>query len=110
MHSLKANIGIFNQISLQIIAKGLIIKESALIQVMVRRQTITWTTASHTTRWQHQMEAFSALLAFSEVNGGSPHKGQRRGALMFSLISAGPMAEQTIEKPMISDAIVLIMT
>ena len=40
--------------------------------------------------WRHQMETFSALLAFvqgihrSPVN--SPHKGQWRGALMFSLI------------------------
>ena len=40
--------------------------------------------------WRHQMETFSASLAFvrgihrSPVN--SPHKGQWRGALMFSLI------------------------
>ena len=44
------------------------------------------------TWWRHQMETFSALLAFcagirrSPVN--SPHKGQWRGALMFSLICA----------------------
>ena len=42
--------------------------------------------------WRHQMETFSALLAIlrgiprSPVN--SPHKGQWRGALMFSLICA----------------------
>ena len=42
--------------------------------------------------WRHQMEIFSALLALcvgvhrSPVN--SPHKGQWRGALMFSLICA----------------------
>ena len=42
--------------------------------------------------WRHQMEPFSALLALyagihrSPVN--SPHKGQWRGALMFSLICA----------------------
>ena len=42
--------------------------------------------------WCHQMEAFSALLALcagihaSPVD--SPHKGQWRGALMFSLICA----------------------
>ena len=42
--------------------------------------------------WRHQMETFSALLAFvrgihrSTVN--SQHKGQWRGALMFSLICA----------------------
>ena len=43
-------------------------------------------------RWRHQMETFSALLAFvrgihrSLVN--SPHKGQWCGALMFSLFCA----------------------
>ena len=38
------------------------------------------------------METFSALLAIcagnSPVRGESPHKGQSRGALMFSLICA----------------------
>ena len=42
--------------------------------------------------WRHQMETFSALLAIcagnSPVPVNSPHKGQWRGALMFSLISA----------------------
>ena len=42
--------------------------------------------------WRHQMEAFSALLALcvgnSPVPVNSPHKGQWRGALMFSLICA----------------------
>ena len=33
--------------------------------------------------WRHQMETFSALLAIC-----SPHKGQWRGALMFTLICA----------------------
>ena len=41
--------------------------------------------------WRHQMETFSALLALCAVNSpvpvSSPHKGQWRGALMFSLIS-----------------------
>ena len=40
--------------------------------------------------WRHQMEPFSALLALcagnSPVPVNSPHKGQWRGALMFSLI------------------------
>ena len=44
------------------------------------------------TWWRHQMETFSALLAFcagnSPVPVNSPHKGQWRGALMFSLIYA----------------------
>ena len=42
------------------------------------------------TWWRHQMETFSALLAIcagnSPVPVNSPHKGQWRGALMFSLI------------------------
>ena len=42
------------------------------------------------TWWRHQMETFSALLAISAGNSpvpvNSPHKGQWRGALMFSLI------------------------
>ena len=42
------------------------------------------------TWWRHEMETFSALLAIcagnSPVPGEFPHKGQWRGALMFSLI------------------------
>ena len=42
--------------------------------------------------WRHQMETFSALLALcagnSPVPVNSPHKGQWRGTLMFSLICA----------------------
>ena len=42
--------------------------------------------------WRHQMETFSALLALcagnSPVPVNSPHKGQWRGALMFSLFYA----------------------
>ena len=42
--------------------------------------------------WRHQMETFSALLAIwagnSPVPVNSPHKGQWRGTLMFSLICA----------------------
>ena len=42
--------------------------------------------------WRHQMDTFSALLALcagnSPVTDKSPHKGQWRGALMFSFICA----------------------
>ena len=45
-----------------------------------------------TTWWRHQMETFSAWLAICAENSpvpvNSPHKGQWRGALMFSLICA----------------------
>ena len=44
------------------------------------------------TWWRHQMETFSALLAIcagnSPVPVNSPHKGQWRGALMFTFICA----------------------
>ena len=42
------------------------------------------------TIWRHQMETFSALLAICAGNFlvNSPHKGQWRGTLMFSLICA----------------------
>ena len=47
-----------------------------------RNASLTW--------WRHQMETFSALLAFSVGNSpvpvNSPHKGQWHGALTFSLI------------------------
>ena len=46
----------------------------------------------HITWWRNQMETFSALLAIcagnSPVPVNSPHKGQWRVALMFSLICA----------------------
>ena len=45
-----------------------------------------------TTWWHHQMDTFSALLAFvQEIHRSpvkSPHKGQWRGALVLSLICA----------------------
>ena len=49
---------------------------------------------NRSTWWRHQMETFSALLALALCAGNSPvpvnslHKGQWRGALMFSLICA----------------------
>ena len=50
----------------------------------VLHPTVSW--------WRHRMMTFSALLALCEGNptitGGFPHKGQWRGALMLSLISA----------------------
>ena len=50
----------------------------------VVQSSVTW--------WRHQMEIFSALLALcagnSPVPVNSTHKGQSRGALMFSLICA----------------------
>ena len=65
----------------------------------IRHHLIIWVMGKHEERyislmyiawWRHKMETFSALLAIfrgihrSPVN--SPHKGQWRGALMFSLI------------------------
>ena len=51
---------------------------------LYRRIMVTW--------WRHQMETFFALLTICAGNSpspvNSPHKGQWRGALMFSLICA----------------------
>ena len=65
--------------------------------IVIGRQMISWTpyaniqsSCFHSSWWRHQMETFSALLALlmgihrSVVD--SPHKGQWRGALMFSLV------------------------
>ena len=53
-----------------------------LIKLLINKARCPW--------WRHQMEIFSALLAIcagnSPVPVNSPHKGQWRGALMFSLI------------------------
>ena len=47
---------------------------------------------SYNSWWRHPMETFSPLLTLCEgnspVTGEFPHKGQWRGALMFSLIFA----------------------
>ena len=51
-----------------------------------------WHRESPRSRWRHQMETFSALVALwagnSPVTGEFPNKGQWRGALMFPLICA----------------------
>ena len=53
---------------------------------------VSMSSHNQTTWWRHQMETFSALLAIcagnSPVPGEFPHKGQWRGALMFSLMCA----------------------
>ena len=66
------------------------------------------------TWWRHQMETFSALLVLCEgihrspVN--SPHKGQRRGVWCLLWSAPEQTVEQSIETPVIWDAIALIMT
>ena len=53
--------------------------------IKLPKQEDNWHTTSMRSWWCHQMETFSPLLAiWSPVN--SPHKGQWRGALMFSFI------------------------
>ena len=53
---------------------------------------VTWIRDKKKTWWHHQMKTLSVLLALwvgnSPVTKNSPHKGQWRGALMFSLICA----------------------
>ena len=56
----------------------------------VLRLKAIWILFNFSPWWRHQMETFSAILAIcvgsSPVPVNSPHKGQWRGALMFSLI------------------------
>ena len=53
------------------------------------------------------MQIFSAMMARSPVD--SSHKGQWHGTLLFSLTAPEQTVEQTIETPVIWDAITLIM-
>ena len=83
-----------------------------------------WLSKSHSTLllifflrkpwWRHQMETFSALLALcagnSPVPVNSPHKGQWRGALMFSLICPRLNDWVNNRRLVIWDAIVVILT
>ena len=55
-----------------------------IIFFLTYRPWVTFYRRSDVTWWCHQMETFSAFLAF--CGGNSPHEGQWRGALMFSLI------------------------
>ena len=77
------------RVLLNFVPQGPVINNPALIQIMAWRRPggkplFAW--------WRHQMETFSALLAIcagnSPVPVNSPHKGQWRGALMFTLICA----------------------
>ena len=62
---------------------------SLYVQILVCQEPWWWqfvlVNAGHRW-WRHQMETFSALLAIHRSPVYSPHIGQWRGALMFSLI------------------------
>ena len=51
-------------------------------------QKWVWISVHHHSWWRHKMETFSALLAFCTGNSPVQHKGQWRGALIFSLVCA----------------------
>ena len=66
-------------------------RDSRISGISTDRDISVW--CCHSPWWRHQMKTFSALLAIcagnSPVTGEFPaHKGQWRGALMFSLICA----------------------
>ena len=60
------------------------------ITPLVSKPPGLWSFLHVITWWRHQMETFSALLALcvgnSPIPVNSPHKGQWRGALIFSFI------------------------
>ena len=60
-------------------------------------------------KWKHFLHYWSFVWGIHPSLVDSPHKGQWRVAFIFSLICAERTAEQTIETPMIWDAMVLIM-
>ena len=66
-----------------------VVKGRPVLPVPLKLSWIHW---HCNTWWRHQMETFSALLNLCAVNSpspsNSPHKGQWRGDLMFSLICA----------------------
>ena len=74
---------------------------------------VPWATVA-ITWWRHQMETCAAFLALcagnSPVPVNSPHKGQWRGALMFSLICAWIYDWVNNREAGDWDAIVVIMT
>ena len=83
LHWYEVNIGSSN---------GLVPVLAQIYADMWRHQSLPGAMFFRWTWWRHQMEAFSALLSLcagnSPVPVNSPHKGQWRGALMFSLIYA----------------------
>ena len=78
------------------------------------RYTTIYSLKHANTWWRHQMEAFSTLLAFCEgkppVNGGFPSQRPVTRSFDFFFNVPEETAEQTLETPVIWDAIALIMT
>ena len=61
-------------------------------------------------KWKHFQRYWPFVRGIHRSPVNSPHKGQWRGALMFSLIGAGINGEQTTVRLVICDAIAPIMT
>ena len=69
--------------------------------------------SSNITWWRHQMETFSALLAFCEGKSTGGFPSQKPVAQIFDVffdLRLNKRFKQTIETPVILDAIALIMT
>ena len=60
-------------------------------------------------KWKHFLRYWPFVRAIYRSPVNSPRKGQWRGALMFYLICTRTIVWQTIETPVIWDAIALIM-
>ena len=61
-------------------------------------------------KWKHFQRYWPFVRGIHRSSVNSPHKGQWRGALIFSLISAWTTVEQTMEMLVILDTIALIIT
>ena len=60
-------------------------------------------------KWKRFPRHWPIVRGIHQSPGDSPHKGQRRSALMFSLICAWRSVDQTLGTQVIWDAIALIM-
>ena len=80
----------YAQIRIEVICSAENIQFGVVITRSVLSKILTIDTPLFAPWWRHQTEIFSALLALcvgnSPVPVNSPHKGQWRGALIFSLI------------------------
>ena len=61
-------------------------------------------------KWKHFPRYWPFVRGIHRWPVDSPHKGQRRGALIFFWCAPEQTVEQTLETPVIWDAIALVMT
>ena len=85
--------------------------DSAIHEVNTHKNfTITLSIYDDVIKWKHFRSYWHFVRGIHWSPVDCPHNDQSRGALMFSLICAWHTTEQTIETPVIWEAIASIMT